>query len=159
MTTNNQTEFFTNPADVDTIMLDDEKEWVKIKKILSIGDQDRLSEMLFSVKVNTSNLEGLNRAERRRRAKADGISTDATFKPSTAALLEVSIVEWSFKDGTGVPVPLNRPMIDRLKPEWAAYIEEEIDKRDPLGKPLTPQNSETPSKDAPQPSESPTSDS
>ena len=146
--------YFTDPNETDTIDLEDGAEWIKIKKELSIGDQDRLGDMLFQVKVKTDNPDGLSRGERRRRARDEknGSSMDATFKPSTAALLEISIVAWSFRDGTGVPLPLSRDNIDRLRPEWAHLVEERIDELNPLGGRTDPTTTEPPSKESPAPS-------
>jgi hypothetical protein len=106
-------------------------QWVDIKALLSIGDQDQLSQLLLDVKLDTSNPEGLSRGERRRRAKQGG-NVDASFKPSTVSLLQVSIVAWSFLDNNGAAVPVTPHWIGKLKPEWANLIEEEIDARNPL---------------------------
>ena len=91
--TTERTEFFTDPDDVETVLLDNDQEWVKIKRTLSIGDQDRLSEMLFNVTVKPKESDNmLSRAERRRRARENpSENMEATFRPSTAALLEISI--------------------------------------------------------------------
>ena len=152
--TQEQTVYFTDPTETTHIDLDDGKAWVKIKKQLSIGDQDRLGDLMLQIEMDTSNPNGLSRGERRRQAKAsDGSNMNARFKPSTAALLEVAIVAWSFTDPTGAPYPVTRTMIDRLKPEWASLIEEEVDHLNPLGKPITPEPTELTSKDDQQPSE------
>ena len=137
--------YFINPNDTDTIELDGGQEWVKVKKTLSIGDQDRLSEMLFNVKIDTTTTPGLDRGSRRRQAKENpGANMDARFKPSTAALLEIAILEWSFKTEVGIPLPLTRANIDLMRPEWANMIEENIDILNPLVEPSTLVPTETP---------------
>jgi len=75
----------------------EEEQWVDIKSKLSIADQDHLGQLLMEIKIDTSNSNGIPRAERRRLAK-EGKTMDAQFKPSTVALLQVSIVDWSFVD-------------------------------------------------------------
>ena len=121
--------------------------WVDVKALLSIGDQDTLSQKLLDVTLDTSNPEGLSRSERKRRARQSGAALNASFKPSTVALLEVAIVAWSFADNEGNKIPVTAEWIAKLKPEWANQIEEEIDSRNPLAGPTTPSNTETPSKD------------
>ena len=136
--------YFINPNDTNIIELDEGKEWVKVKKSLSIGDQDRLGDMLFNVKIDTTATPGLDRGSRRRLAKENpGANMDARFKPSTAALLEISILEWSFKNETGIPLPVTRANIDLMRPEWANMIEEKIDILNPLVEPSTPEPTET----------------
>jgi len=117
--------------------------WVDIKAKLSIGDQDTLGQLLFDIKVDTGNPDGLPRSERRRRAR-QGESINASYKPSTVALLQVAIVDWSFLDDNNDKVPITPEWIARLKPEWANRIEEEIDQRNPLVEPKTQENIETP---------------
>ena len=115
----------------------DDVEWVDIKAVLSVADQDRLSQLLFDIKVETGNPDSLSRAERRRRAKS-GKNVDAQFKPSTVALLEVAIVDWSFLDKDNNKIPITTEWIVRLKPVHAAVIEEAIDINNPLEEPNTP---------------------
>ncbi len=143
--------WFVDESETDTVILDegsDDEQWVKIKTVLSIADQDALGQLLMEVKVNTEELAGLPRAERRRLAK-EGKTMNAQYKPSTVALLQVSIVDWSFLDVNNNKIPLTAERIGKLKPEWANQIEEAIDFNNPLEAPTTQQPSETHSKDAP----------
>jgi len=133
-------------SETERILLEEgtpDEQWVDIKARLSIADQDTLGQLLFDVKVDTGNPDGLNRAERRRRAQR-GDSLSASFKPSTVALLQVSIMDWSFLDEQNNKIPVTPEMIGRLRPEWANRIEEEIDARNPLAVQTTPSNTEMP---------------
>ena len=118
----------------------DDVQWVDIKAVLSVADQDRLGQLLFDIKIETGNPDSLSRGERRRRAKA-GKNVEAQFKPSTVALLEVAIVDWSCLDKDNNKIPITTEWIGRLKPVHAAVIEEAIDINNPLEEPNTPQNS------------------
>jgi len=134
-----------------------DEQWVDVKAKLSVGDQDALGQLLFEVKIDTQKMSGLSRAERRRQAR-EGNNLDASFKPSTVALLQVSIVDWSFLDENNNKIPVNREWISRLKPEWAMRIEEELDYLNPLVEPTTQENTETPLKADPQSSQPQLSD-
>lgn len=145
--------WFTDESEVDKVILDegsDDEAWVEIKRRLNIADQDQLGQLLMKIEVKTGNPENLNRAERRRKAKA-GENMDAQFKPSTVALLQVSIVDWSFTDSANNKIPITPERIGRLKPHWASQIEEAIDLNNPLEDLTTQPNIETPSKDDQQP--------
>ncbi len=143
--------WFVEENETDTIILDEgaeEEAWVKIKTTLSIADQDQLGQLLMEIKIDAGNPEGLSRAERRRRAK-DGKNIDAQLRPSTVALLQVSIVDWSFTDENANKIPITPERIGRLKPRWANQIEEAIDINNPLEGQTTPQNSAMLSKEDP----------
>ena len=122
--------FFVD-SEVDRINLDQfqPESWVDIKRKLSIGDQDNLSQRLFDVEIDTSG----SREDRRRRRQSGASAVNAKFRPSLAVLLEISIVEWSFTTESGEKVPVTPEMIQRMDPEVAAFLEEEIDSRNPLG--------------------------
>jgi len=115
-------------SEVDRIDLGD-GEWVEIKSKLSIGDQDKLSEMMMTIEVDTA---PANRSERRRRKDSGQSNYNATFKPSTSALLQVSIVDWSFTYESGEKVPLTPEMVNRMDAKLANQLEEEINDRNPL---------------------------
>ena len=104
----------------------DEDEWIEIKKRFTVQDQDALKEKLVEVEF-----DGLNREERRRLQRQGGIR--ARYRLSTVALLSVAIVDWSFKDERGNKIPVTEENIGRLDPSLAAWLEDEIDKRNPLG--------------------------
>ena len=119
-------------SEVDRITLED-GEWVDIKRKLSIGDQDSLGNRLMELEMDTQG----TREERRRRRQSGEFPGTAKFKPSTAALLEIAIMDWSFAYGDGVKVPVTPEMIGKMEPELANRLSEEIDQRNPL--PSTPQ--------------------
>jgi len=130
---NNLSKWFVD-SEVDRIYLepdDSEDVWIDIKSRLSIGDQDRLGQLLLDVTVDTGNPEGLSRAERRRKVR-EGHGVNASYKPSTVAILQIAIVDWSFLDNDNNKIPVTPEMIARLRPEWANRVEEEIDQRNPL---------------------------
>ena len=131
--------YFTD-TQVDRILLEDDQ-WIDIKKKLSIADQDALKCRLMEIDIDTSALpEGLNRSERRRQARAGGTKLNAKYRPSTAALLEIGIVDWSFVDEDNNKLPVTPEWIGRLSPEWAYKIEDELEARNtPLAQPATPQ--------------------
>jgi len=137
--------------DTERIDLED-GQWVDVKAKLSIGDQDMLGQLMMEIKIDTKTGAGLPRAERRRQAK-NGANLDASFKPSTVALLQVSIVDWSFLDKDNNKIPVTPEWIAKLKPEWANHIEEELDRLNPLTEPKTPPNIETLLKEDPLPSQ------
>jgi len=123
--------YFVND-DTHTVELDDEN-WVKIKRQLSIADQDKLGELMLNIEMDTNVDSSLSRGERRRQAREKGTSIkSATMRPSTAAILQVSIVEWSFTDPHGASIPITPTMIGRLKTEWANLISDEVDALNPL---------------------------
>jgi len=133
-------------AEVDRIDLED-GEWVDIKRRMTVADQDLLGEKVMHVEIDPT----LSREQRRRKKQAGEFPGSARFKPSTVAVLETSIVAWSFTYPDGTPVPLNTEMIGRMDPILAHQLEEEIDERNPLDRPL-PSNTETHLKEDPQPS-------
>ena len=122
-----QTHRYFVDSEVDRIDLEN-GDWVDLKRKLSIGDQDTLGDKLLEVELDTKG----TREERRRRRQSGEFTGKAKFKPSTAVLLEVSIVAWSFLYPDGSAVPLNSEMIKRMDPELANLLEEEIDQRNPL---------------------------
>lgn len=115
-------------SEVDRIDLED-GDWVDIKAKLSIADQDKLSEMMLDIQVDTT---PTNRAERRRRRDSGQSNYNATFRPSTSALLQVSVVDWSFTYEDGSKVPLNPEMINKMDARLANQLEAEINDRNPL---------------------------
>ncbi len=121
----------------DKIDLEDDQ-WVSIKSQLSIADQDMLKRSLIEVEIDAT--PGLNRSERRRRQKAGESNTSIKIRPSTIALLEVAIVDWSFVDNDNNKLPITTEWIGRLKPEWANLIEDAVEERNsPLQAAATPQ--------------------
>ena len=103
--------FFVD-SEVDRINLDQfqPESWVEIKRKLSIGDQDNLSQRLFDVEVDTSG----SREDRRRRRQSGASAVNAKFRPSLAVLLEISIVEWSFTTESGEKIPVTPEMIQKM---------------------------------------------
>jgi len=122
-----QTHKFFIEAETTQIDLPDD-EWVKIKSKLTIGDQDTLGDKLLNVELDTQG----TREERRRRKQSGTFTGTARFKPSTAILLELSIISWSFKYDDGTPVPLTLSQIQKMDPDIANLIEDAIDERNPL---------------------------
>ena len=125
-------------VETDRITLED-AEWVDIKRRLTIGDQDTLGDKLMQVELDST----LTKEQRRRKKQAGEFPGTAKFRPSTVALLEVSIVDWSFAYADGTKVPLTSEMIGKMDPALANLLEEAIDERNPLDQTL-PSNTPTP---------------
>ena len=103
-------------------------EWVDIKHKLTIGDQDALGDKLMNIELDTKG----TREERRRLRQSGNFPGKVAFKPSTAAILEIAILDWSFTYEDGSKVPITSEMIRKMDPVLANRLEDEIDQRNPL---------------------------
>ena len=106
----------------------DDGEWVDIKSKLTIGDQDDLGDRLMHIELDTKG----SREDRRRARQSGNFPGKVSFKPSTAAILEISILDWSFSYPNGTKVPITLEMIKKMDPIIANKLEDEINQRNPL---------------------------
>ena len=132
-------QFFADPSSVERIGLDredgtDTGEWVGVKKRLSSGDQDALSDALVVVEqLNSPELRAMSKQQRREFAKKHPEKImKATIRQSSTALLKIAITGWSFKQ------ELNEENIKLLLPEWTTQIVDIIDELNPT-RSATPQ--------------------
>lgn len=116
--------WFTNPQNLDRIVLED-GEWVEIKRRLSIGDRDRISNRLLEIEMQPQ-----QRGQRRNRNSGSNNLT-ARVRPSTVVLLATSIVDWSFLDEHNNKLPITEEQISLMSTELADLLEEEINARNP----------------------------
>ncbi len=128
--------YFVDPNKVDRIEIEG-GEWIDIKSKLSIHDQDLLNQRLVEIeKVITSTKRGKGF---RNSNNSDVGEITAKFRPSSQALLEIAIVNWSFKDSEGKEIPVTFDNIGRLETWVAHIIEDEVDSRNPLAQEITTQ--------------------
>ena len=116
--------YFVDQVEVDRLVLQD-NQWVEIRRKLTIGDRDRLAAMLVELEMPVA----ANREERRKLRQQT--ATAMRLRPSTVALLLVSITDWSFADGNGAKRPITKETLDRMTTEFADFLMEEIDRRNP----------------------------
>lgn len=91
-------------------------EWVDIKSQMNYGDQLKLMSAYAITPV-----------------KGQRVSAEsADLETGSIALLFINIKAWSFRDGSGQPVPINEENIRRLNVATANLITEEVGKRNPL---------------------------
>lgn len=124
--------FFTDPNSRDRLTREEIPElgdqWIEIKSVLSLADHDRLKASLVQMEIKAT-----TRAESRRLRAAGESPVDTTYNPSTAALLHLAIVDWSFVDNnTGEKVAITLDIIGQMAPSLALELEAEIDKRNPM---------------------------
>jgi hypothetical protein len=116
--------------EIDRLDLGD-KEWIDIKSKMTIADQDLLAQRLVEVESIESN------REERRLAKRTGNTSKilkTKFRPSTAVLLEIAIVDWNLVNKAGEKIPLTTENIGRLDPSLAGWLEDKIEDRNPISR-------------------------
>ena len=125
--------FFADPSAVERIILTDEDDvdtghWVEVKKRLSSGDQDALSDALITVEqLSSPELRAMSKQQRREYSKKHPEEiVKATMKQSQAALLLIAITGWSFTDKE-----LNEVNIKAMLPEWTSQIVDIVDELNP----------------------------
>lgn len=106
-------DFFVDPDKTHTIKLTEEH-WVKIKAEMSAADSERYENSLLNAEIKAGG-DGSHKLTRRQRSEDS--ETHMTMNVGNLKLMEINIVEWSFK---GVrPQPST---IGALKREWQDTI-------------------------------------
>jgi hypothetical protein len=125
-------QFFADPSSVERIALDTAEgvwtgEWVEVKKRLSAGDQDALSDALMTVEqLSSPMMQAMSKQQRREHARKHPEDVmRATMKSSQTALLIIAITGWSFEQ------EVNEENIKLMLPEWTTQIVDIIDELNP----------------------------
>jgi hypothetical protein len=109
--------FFVSNEDVDRIELED-GQWVDIKSRMSYGDHQYIVSRYIDIQGQLG---------------APGSTmTKYEIAQGNLALLERSIVAWSFVDDGDKPVPVNKDTISKLRVDIANMIADEVNKHNPL---------------------------
>ncbi len=111
--------------DIETLQIPDGKNWVKVKRYITEGDDAAASQAAIAKGVSVSTRTGKGR-------NADGTQT---YHFDTAAhravMLKRMIREWSFTDRQHRVIPINAQTIAALPVFTRDFIMEQIDKLNP----------------------------
>ena len=136
--------FFIPADNRDRIHLDEEH-WVDIKAKMSLADHDRFNKSLFQMEGR----QQMSRRDRRKlprevqaRMQEEEALLKANFRPSTALLLEINILDWNLPDENGKVLKVTHANIGRLTFETASMLEDEITDRNPTS-PMAKEENET----------------
>jgi len=105
-----------------------EDDWVTIKKKLTTNDFSKMQANLIQYEAVAT-----TRAEAQRMKITGQSPVKLNYNPDTAFLLELAIIDWSFKDGiTGEKIPITITTLGQMDPSLANKLQAEIDDRNPI---------------------------
>lgn len=103
-------------------------EWILIKKKLTTSDWEKHQQQQFEWEVKAQ-----SRSELQRMQASGQNPVDIRYKASTAHLLSLAILDWSFTDeATGEKIPITLETLGQMDWALSQSIQAAVDARNPI---------------------------